>query len=121
MAARTVDQLEVKRIGETGQISVGKSLAGKLVRVEPRPEGVLLRFVEVVPEQDMWWLKEPHKSDLKRALEWAATHPPAETDLGELRARVMDNAKQQQKARRPTTRIAKGSARRATSKKPAKR
>ena len=102
-------QHEVKRIGETGQVSVGKSLAGKLVRVERRPEGVLLRFVEAVPEQDMWWLKEPHKSKLKRALEWAATHPAAETDLDELLAKAKKHA-----AKRATAK--KAGARKATQK-----
>lgn len=79
---------EVKRIGETGQVSVGKALAGKLVRVEPAPEGILLRFVVDVPEKDAWWLQEPHKSELQRALAWAAANPAAETDLGRLGALV---------------------------------
>ena len=91
-------QHEVKRIGETGQISVGKSLAGKLVRVEPGPEGVLLRFVVDVPEKDVWWLKEPHKSDLARALAWAKANPPAETDLDALRAEALARKKGQRSA-----------------------
>lgn len=78
---------EVKRIGETGQVSVGKSLAGKLVRVEPAPGGVMLRFVVDVPEKDAWWLQEPYKSKLKNALAWAGKNPPAETDLDALLAR----------------------------------
>lgn len=79
---------EVKRIGETGQVSVGKALAGKLVRVEPGPEGVMLRFVVDVPEENAWWLQEPHKTKLQEALAWAAKHGPAESDLGELLERV---------------------------------
>jgi len=79
---------EVKRIGETGQVSVGKALAGKLVRVEPTPGGVMLRFVVDVPEKDAWWLQEPYKSKLKEALAWAGKNPPAETDLDALLARA---------------------------------
>ena len=75
---------EIKRIGETGQLSVGKALAGKLVRVEEREDGVMLRFVVDVPEKDAWWAVEPYKSQLKQALAWAAKNPPAETDLGSL-------------------------------------
>lgn len=84
---------EVKRIGETGQVSVGKSLAGKLVRVEPAPGGVMLRFVVDVPEKDAWWLQEPYKSKLKEALTWAGKNPPAETDLDALLARVKPGSK----------------------------
>ncbi len=79
---------EVKRIGETGQVSVGKSLAGKLVRVEPSPDGIMLRFVVDVPEKDAWWLQEPWKSKLQDALSWAAKHPAQETDLDALLARA---------------------------------
>lgn len=84
---------EVKRIGETGQVSVGKALAGKLVRVEPAPGGVMLRFVVDVPEQDAWWLQEPYKSKLKEALAWAGKNPPAETDLDALLARAKQGSK----------------------------
>ena len=84
---------EVKRVGETGQVSVGKSLAGKLVRVEPTQEGVFLRFVVDVAEKDAWWAQEPHKSQLQEALAWAAKNPPAESDLGALLARATSTAK----------------------------
>lgn len=84
---------EVKRVGETGQVSVGKSLAGKLVRVEPVPGGVMLRFVVDVPEKDAWWVQEPYKSKLKDALEWAEKNPPAQTDLDALLARVKQGSK----------------------------
>ena len=84
---------EVKRVGETGQVSVGKSIAGKLVRVEPTQEGVFLRFVVDVAEKDAWWAQEPHKSQLQEALAWAAKNPPAESDLGALLARATSTAK----------------------------
>jgi hypothetical protein len=84
---------DVKRIGETGQVSVGKSLAGKLVRVEPAPDGIMLRFVVDVAEKDVWWLHEPYKSKLKDAIAWARKNPPAETDLDALLASVKPNTK----------------------------
>lgn len=79
---------EVKRVGETGQVSVGKSLAGRLVRVEPTQEGVFLRFVVDVAEKDAWWTQEPHRSQLQEALAWAAKNPATDSDLGELLARA---------------------------------
>lgn len=96
---------EVKRIGETGQVSVGKSLAGKLVRVEPGPEGVLLRFVVDVPEKEAWWTREPYKSDLVAALAWAKANPPQETDLDALITLVREQARK----KRPAVRARKGS------------
>ncbi len=84
---------DVKRIGETGQVSVGKALAGKLVRVEPQEGGVLLRFVVDVPEGDAWWTQEPYKTELRAALLWARENPAQATDLGALMARAQANAK----------------------------
>jgi hypothetical protein len=98
---------DVKRIGETGQVSVGKSLAGKLVRVEPVPDGVMLRFVIDVAEKDAWWLHEPYKSKLKKALAWAKETPTAETDLDALIARVKRSTKEP--ARRAATNAKKAS------------
>ena len=82
----------VKRIGDTGQLSVGKALAGRLVRLEPAPDGVMLRFVVDVPEKDAWGAREPYKSKLKSALAWAGKNPSPETDLGALLARVKPDA-----------------------------
>ncbi len=103
---------EVKRVGEIGQVSVGKSLVGKLVRVEPTPEGVFLRFVVDVAEKDAWWAQEPHKSQLQEALAWAAKNPPSESDLGVVLARATGTAK-------PASRAAKtagGTAKKPTAK-----
>ena len=88
----THTQPEVKRIGDTGQVSVGKALAGKLVRVETAPDGIMLRFVVDVPEKDAWWAQEPYRTKLKSALAWAGENPPSETDLGALLARVKPTA-----------------------------
>jgi hypothetical protein len=107
-------QPEVKRVGETGQVSVGKSLAGKLVRVEPTQEGVFLRFVVDVAEKDAWWAQEPHRSQLQQALAWAAKNPPAESDLGALFTRAMSTAK-------PGVRAAKTAAKRAPLRRAAKK
>lgn len=107
---------EVKRVGETGQVSVGKSLAGKLVRVEPTQEGVFLRFVVDVAEKDAWWAQEPHKSQLQEALAWAAKNPPAESDLGALLARATSTS-----TAKPGARAAKNSAKRAPLRRAAKK
>lgn len=76
---------EIKRVGLSGQISVGRELAGKLLRLEQLEGGrLLLTPVVDVPESQLWTLQEPNKSRIERGLEWAARTPPSETNLGAL-------------------------------------
>jgi hypothetical protein len=73
---------DVKVVGKSGQISLGKRFAGKLLRVEYRDGGsIVLTPVVVVPESELWTTKEPHRSRINRGLAWAAQHRPVETDL----------------------------------------
>jgi hypothetical protein len=75
-------QPEIKRVGQSGQISIGRELAGKLLRVEHLEDGrMLLTPVVDVPESQIWTLREPEKSRIERGLAWAAKTPPRETDL----------------------------------------
>jgi len=71
---------EIKVVGKSGQISLGKSYAGKILRVERFADGrVVLTSVAMVPESQLWTLQEPHRSRIQRGLGWAAENPPAET------------------------------------------
>jgi hypothetical protein len=86
-------QTEIKRVGQSGQITVGRKLAGKLLRVEELEDGrLMLTPVVDVPESQLWMLKEPHKSRIERGLAWAATTPPKETDLDKLLSTARKNA-----------------------------
>ena len=77
--------IELKRIGQSGQITLGKQYAGKLLRVEKLEDGrFILTPVVDVPESQLWTLQEPHKSRIQRGLEWAENNEPSETDLDEL-------------------------------------
>jgi hypothetical protein len=78
-------QPELKRVGRSGQISVGRELAGKLLRLEQLEDGrLLLTPVVDVPESQLWTLSEPHKSRIERGLAWAAKTPAKETDVATL-------------------------------------
>jgi hypothetical protein len=80
---------EIKRVGQSGQISIGRELAGKLLRLEQLEDGrLLLTPVVDVPESQLWTLREPHKSRIERGLAWAAATPAKETDLAEVVARA---------------------------------
>jgi hypothetical protein len=80
---------EIKRVGQSGQISIGRQLAGKLLRLEQLEDGrLMLTPVVDVPESQLWTLSEPHKARIERGLAWAATNPPKETDLDALAAKA---------------------------------
>jgi hypothetical protein len=73
---------DIKRVGQSGQISVGRELAGKLLRLEQLEDGrVLLTPVVDVPESQLWTLHEPDKSRIERGLAWAAANPAKETKV----------------------------------------
>lgn len=77
--------VEIKVVGKSGQISLGKRYAGKTLRLERRPDGtVLLTAVAMVPESQLWTIEEPHRSRIERGLAWAAANTPQETDVEDL-------------------------------------
>jgi hypothetical protein len=85
---------EIKTVGKSGQISLGKSYAGKTLSLQRRADGsIILTAVALVPESQLWMLEEPHRSAIARGLAWAAETPPAETDLDELVERAMKKRK----------------------------
>jgi len=79
--------VEIKVVGKSGQISLGKRYAGKTLRLERRADGtVLLTAVAMVPETQVWTLEEPHRSLIARGLAWAAGSTPHETEVDDLLA-----------------------------------
>jgi hypothetical protein len=89
--------VEIKVVGKSGQISLGKRYAGKTLRLERRNDGtVLLTAVAMVPENQLWTLEEPHRSRIERGLTWAAATKPQETDIGGL---LKGRAKRARRAR----------------------
>lgn len=76
---------EIKVVGKSGQISLGKSYAGKTLRVERFDDGrIVLTSVAVIPENQLWTLSEPDKSRIQRGLEWARSTKPEESNLDSL-------------------------------------
>lgn len=76
---------ELKVVGKSGQISLGKTYAGKAMRLERREDGsILLTAVAMVPESQLWTLDAPHRSRIERGLAWAAEAAPTETDVSVL-------------------------------------
>ena len=83
-----VSGAEIKVVGKSGQISLGKSYAGKTLRVERQENGtIVLTAVAMVPESQLWTVEEPDRSRIARGLAWAAETRPQETDLDRLTKR----------------------------------
>ncbi len=84
-----VSGADIKVVGKSGQISLGKGYAGRALRVEHRRDGtIILTAVTVVPESQFWTLEEPHRSRIARGLAWAGSTTPKETDVDTLAART---------------------------------
>src|ERR1700688_144757 len=75
------EHIEIKVVGKSGQISLGKRYAGKTLRLERRKDGTMvLTAVAVVPESQLWTLEEPHRSRIEHGLTWTAGPASRETD-----------------------------------------
>jgi hypothetical protein len=80
---------EIKSVGKSGQISLGKRYAGKTFSVKHQPDGsLLLTAVAMVPESQLWTLREPDRAAIIQGMTWAASTPPSETDLDALSAQA---------------------------------
>ena len=72
---------EIKVVGKSGQISLGKRYAGKTLELQRLEDGsLLLRAVAMVPESQLWTLQEPHRSRIARGLDWAGRTEPRESN-----------------------------------------
>jgi hypothetical protein len=63
---------EIKTVGQSGQISLGKAYAGKTLRLRRLRNGrMMLTPVAIVAESQLWTLPEPHRSRIAKGLAWA--------------------------------------------------
>ncbi|MDR3390955.1 MAG: hypothetical protein P4L77_04390 [Sulfuriferula sp.] len=75
----------LKIVGKSGQISLGKALAGMGFVVETLPGGdILLKHSVVVPVNERWLHEPAMKAKLTRADEWMRNNPASETSLEEI-------------------------------------
>ncbi|OCC14645.1 hypothetical protein DBT_1960 [Dissulfuribacter thermophilus] len=73
--------MQIKTIGNSGQITLGKKYSGRQVIVEEIEHGVwLIKTGRFVPDSEAWLYKGDMPSKLNRAIKWAEDNPPAETN-----------------------------------------
>ena len=71
----------VKRVGASGQISLGKEFAGRTVLIENSEPGVwVIKTAQTIPDSELWLHQPEASARLDRALS-AIDQPPAESDL----------------------------------------
>ena len=80
---------EIKTIGASGQISLGKQNAGRTVVVDQVEEGVwLIKTAQVIPDSELWLHTPEAKAKIDRGLAWLEAHETKESDLDELERRL---------------------------------
>jgi hypothetical protein len=73
---------DIKRVGKSGQISLGKEHTGQYFREERRDDGAILLVPVVVVPRSHWTVRDGGK--IRKALAWAARNPPRESDVDAL-------------------------------------
>ena len=80
----------VKRIGASGQISLGKEFAGRTVLIESHEPGVwLIRTAQTIPDSELWLHAPKAAARLERALS-AIDQAPVAADLDALERHLSD-------------------------------
>jgi hypothetical protein len=81
--------MNLKIVGKSGQISVGKAMAGMGYIMETLPDGdILLRHAVVVPAGERWLHDPAMKKKLALADAWMQDNPAKESNLAELESKL---------------------------------
>jgi len=79
--------MDIKTVGKSGQISLGKALAGSRFVMETLATGdILLKRAMVIPMNEQWLHEPAMREKLARADEWMRKNPPTQSDLSQLEA-----------------------------------
>ena len=79
----------LKRVGSSGQISLGKKFAGQTVMVDEVQTGVwIVKVGRFVPDDEKWLYSPDVHARLNEAIAWAEENPPEDTTVDELEARI---------------------------------
>ncbi len=79
----------IKKVGSSGQISLGKKFAGQTVMLSELDPGVwLIKLGRFIPENEKWLHAPDVETALNKAVDWAEKNPPADTDVHDLENRI---------------------------------
>lgn len=81
--------VELKTIGSSGQISLGKQYAGRTVIVDHVSDGIwTIKTAQVIPDDELWLHTPETRDALDLALKSSASRPRSETDLKDIAKRL---------------------------------
>lgn len=81
--------LNIKTVGKSGQISLGKAMAGMDFIMEEMSGGdIILKRAVVVPMNERWLHEPAMGAQLNRADHWMHNTPAQETNLGDLESNL---------------------------------
>ena len=82
--------MDVKVVGSSGQISLGKKYAGRTVIVDQLEEGVwMIKTAQVIPDNERWLHTPEMQQRIKDAFDWFEKNPRQDTDLDALERRLL--------------------------------
>ena len=78
----------IKTVGSSGQISLGKKFAGKTVLIDEIQAGVwMVKIGRFIPDNETWLHRPDVQAELNEAISWAEKNPPKDTSFEELETR----------------------------------
>jgi hypothetical protein len=81
--------IEVKTVGNSGQISLGKEYAGRTVMVEELERGVwMIRTAQVIPDNELWLHTADASESLDEALAYSSQSKRAESNISVLERKI---------------------------------
>lgn len=79
---------QIKTVGQSGQISLGKKFAGQTVIVDEIQSGVwMVKVGRFIPDNEIWLHTQEVETELDEAIIWARENPPQTTDIDALEAK----------------------------------
>jgi hypothetical protein len=97
----------LKQVGTSGQIALGKQLAGKYFEVSTLEDGTItLRPMVVIPESQAWAHTPAMKKRLAESEKWMKENPPRETNLDDFFEKVIKAKEREALRSKPKTRKA---------------
>ena len=79
----------LKKIGRSGQITLGKEYAGCQVIIDqPEPGVWIIKTGRFIPDSEQWLYTGDASEKLRKAVSWAEKNPPSESNIEELAGKM---------------------------------
>ncbi|HEV2614353.1 MAG TPA: hypothetical protein VGV92_06560 [Gammaproteobacteria bacterium] len=85
---------QVKVVGVNGQISLGKALAGKIVKIEQIDKSTwVIKSGEFIPDSQKWLSENDNMGKIDAAVKWAEKNPTRTDNSEEILSKMETLAK----------------------------